>query len=156
MTQYFCCDERRRAVLRSQATLNGLDYLEVLDDPALPFNQRQRTLFVHFVNPPTALAVTAANVRITGGVRVRNVAATSATITVDPRSGSAAPVLVVETDKTGDFSIYTLQLVEDAAHPGLLAAIDPILRSVDFSFKAACDSDFDTAMVEPCGAPAGT
>ena len=31
---YFCCDERRRNAVRAHATLNGIDFLEVVDDPA--------------------------------------------------------------------------------------------------------------------------
>ena len=48
---YACCDERRREAVRAHATLNGIDFLEVLDDPALPPEARQRTLFVHFLKP---------------------------------------------------------------------------------------------------------
>ena len=39
---YFCCDERRRNAVKNHGTLNGIDFLEVLDDPADPYDQRQR------------------------------------------------------------------------------------------------------------------
>ena len=49
MMLYFCCDKKRRdAVIES--TLNGIDFIEVQDDPVLPNEQRQRTLMLHFLN----------------------------------------------------------------------------------------------------------
>ena len=50
---YFCCDDNRRSVLLGNPNLNGIDYLEVLDDPSAPAGQNQRTLFVTFVNDVT-------------------------------------------------------------------------------------------------------
>ena len=47
---YFCCDERRRNAVRAHGTLNGIDFLEVDDEPNQPADQRQRTLRVHFLN----------------------------------------------------------------------------------------------------------
>ena len=32
---YVCCDERRRDAVRAHGTLNGIDFLEVLDDLTL-------------------------------------------------------------------------------------------------------------------------
>ena len=32
---YVCCDERRRDAVRAHRTLNGIDFLEVLDDLTL-------------------------------------------------------------------------------------------------------------------------
>ena len=48
---YSCCDDRRRAVVRDHSTLNGIDYLEVLDLAAPTDAERQRTLFVHMLKP---------------------------------------------------------------------------------------------------------
>jgi hypothetical protein len=145
MTRYICCDERRRNAIAGLAGINGLDFLEVRDDPADPLPDRQRTLFAHFINDPSGLVLGPGNVRIEGGERIRDIRVASAAIAVDARSGSARPVLVVQVEAAGDFSIYTLRLVEDAAQAGRLATIDPILRAVDFSFKVACDSGFDAS-----------
>jgi hypothetical protein len=143
-TVYFSKDDRRRDVIASRADLNGFDFLEVLDAPTQPDDQRQRTLFVHFINDPTGLALTAANVRIEGGERIRNVGVIQAGIAVDPRSGDTVrPVLVVEVDRAGDFSTYTLRLVVDPTAPNALNGLDPVLRDIDFSFKVNCRSDFD-------------
>ena len=58
---YVCCDERRRDAVRAHRTLNGIDFLEVLDD---------LTLVVHFLKPLGGGAVTREQVRIEGGERV--------------------------------------------------------------------------------------
>ena len=87
---YFCCDDdRRRNAVKAHPTLNGIDFLEVVDDHDDPFEERQRTLLVHFIEKDTAegrenlanvLAnLKAENVRIEGGERTRNIAVTSIT-----------------------------------------------------------------------------
>ncbi len=142
-TPYFCCDDRRRAEIAGRSDLNGIDFLEVLDEPSQPDAERQRTLFVHFINDPGGLALEAANVTIEGGDRIRDLTVRSAAIAVDPRAGTATPVLVVEVAVAGDFSPYVLRFVADPAHPDRLDRIDPVLREVSFSFKVACPTDFD-------------
>jgi len=144
-TVYFSRDDRRRDVIAGRPDLNGIDFLEVHDSPALPPPERQRTLFVHFINDPTGLVLGPANVRIKGGERIRGVRVTAASVVIDARSGMTRPVLVVAVDQRGDFSTYTLELVEDPGAPDAVAAIDPLLRAVDFSFKVNCPSDFDCA-----------
>ena len=73
---YFCCDERApRTPSRRIATLNGIDFLEVVDDPSRSDRRcGSALLFVHFVKPlaPDAIA-RAQNVRIDGGERIRNI-----------------------------------------------------------------------------------
>lgn len=148
---YFCCeDERRRNAVREHPTLNGIDFLEVSDDLDDPFEVRQRTLFVHFIKDLAPNSLTAANVRIEGGERIRNIAAIKATIGVPISPPSNLPahqanVLTVEVSGPGDFSIYTLRLVPDAeaASPTASFDFDPLLSAVKFSFKVACPSDFD-------------
>ena len=94
---------------RPSPGLNGIDFLEVLDSPALPQEQRQRTLFVHFLKADGVAALKPENIRFEGGERIRDVAAT--TLAVD----AADPlVLVVTVNQPGDFSIYTLRLVQVA------------------------------------------
>ena len=44
---YFCKHENRRADVLEHDTLNGIDYLEVLDKEAPPGSPRQQTLLVH-------------------------------------------------------------------------------------------------------------
>jgi hypothetical protein len=52
-------------------------------------------------------------------------------------------VLNVELDKYGDFSIYTLRLVQNTKNSSPPDGIDPLFSVVDFSFKVDCPTDFD-------------
>jgi hypothetical protein len=143
---YFCCDERRRNAVAAHTTLNGIEFLEVSDDPSDPVEQRQRTLFVHLLKDLVPGALTAQNVRVEGGERVRGISVTSLT----EAPGGDAHVIAVETDERGDFSTYTLRLV-DAVDAGLPPeGFDPVLSAVDFSFKVACPSDFDCEEERAC------
>ena len=67
---YFCCDERRREAVQRHGTLNGIDFLEVQDDPSLPNALRQRALFVHFIKDKNLAGLTKDNFRIEGGERI--------------------------------------------------------------------------------------
>ncbi len=165
-TQYFCKSERRRREVRARDDLglNGIDYLEVLDQQAIPLaSPRQRTLLVRCIRP-LAPPISAENVEIHGGVRVTSVGVVWVRVASQldsPPSGevSAAEqafltglpdpdhVLVVRTDSEGDHSTYRLCLVEDDAP---LAGFDPPLTEVDFSFKVECPSEFDCAQPQEC------
>lgn len=131
---YTCCDERRRNDLRGTA-LNGIDYLEVLDHDAPTEAERQRTLFVHFINA-LAAPLGAENIRIEGGERIRNIAVIGVTQT-------APDVIDVEVDRPGDFSIYTLLVITGALNDAPPPGFDPMLSAVEFSFKVECPTDFD-------------
>ena len=145
---FACRDERRRRnEIAERTDVNGIEFLEVFDGPTVPLEERQRTLFVHFVHDPAGLGIVRENVRIEGGERLRNLRVLEAAVAVDPRSGSTDPVLAVEVDRPGDFSIYTLVLepTEDSPLPGL----DEVLQSVDFSFKVHCQTKFDPLHPRP-------
>ncbi|MFO1434155.1 MAG: putative baseplate assembly protein [Candidatus Competibacteraceae bacterium] len=134
---YFCLDQRRRAAVLNHATLNGIDFLEVVGD--------QRTLQVHFLKVLTGVTLRKDNLRIEGGVRIRDVAVSS-----DPVIKPGSQVLEVAVNKAGDFSLYILRIVQgpdsDAPPPGL----DPKLAAIEFSFKAALPSDFDCQAERIC------
>src|SRR5262245_53135998 len=157
--RYFCCDERRRAAVSVHPTLNGIDFLDVSDNPADPIDLRQRTLFVHLLKPVAPGALTPQNVRIEGGERIRNIVATRVTIggflspptspltsplSVDPR------VVVVEASASGDFSTYTLRLVQDLAHDTPPQDFDEPLSAIDFLFKVNCPTPFDCQPQHVC------
>lgn len=165
---YLCSDERRATVIREYTDLNGLAFLEVLDGETLPVEERQRTLYVHFIKDPSGLELNEKNVRISGGVRFDDIQVTAVRIAPDPRgAGSGASsgtdaggdagnadddvehVLIVEVNQPGDFSTYTLSLVEPEGAPPL-DRIDPILRAIDFSFKVNCPTEFDCKPVRVC------
>ena len=48
-TQYSCQNERRRQAILDHATLNGIDFLEVLDQDAPSGSPLQQTLLIRFL-----------------------------------------------------------------------------------------------------------
>jgi hypothetical protein len=154
---YFCCDDdRRRNAVAADAALNGIDFLEVVDDPSAPFETRQRTLFVHFLKPLAPGQLTETNIRIDGGERIQGIAvaaltgwALSSPPALSPWGGDPR-VIAVHVSKAGDFSIYRLRLVKGPNDVNPPDGFDKVLSSVRFSFKVACPSDFDCATERVC------
>ena len=126
---YHCCDPRRRELVLAHPTLNGIDFVEVLDREAPPATPRQRTLLLRFLKDAPMLAVD--QIAITGGERITGVGiewvtrADAPDLTViDPIEAGLpgfltalpepARVLAIRTDSAGD----TLRL---AAGPGALS-----------------------------------
>jgi hypothetical protein len=157
---YFCCDERRRALVRDSGLVdgekyNGIDFLEI-DTEAPTQSERQHKLRVHFLKPLDAGDIVEKNLLIEGGERIRGIEVKSADVDTSDHK-----ILVVEVGNSptaagatnagvGDFSIYTLRLVKDAQQAGGTAGggqppkgFDPVLSAVRFSFKIECPSDFD-------------
>ena len=166
--QYYCENERRREAVREHATLNGIDYLEVLDQDAPPDSPRQQTLLVHCLKP-IATSLGSGNVSIEGGVRVTAIEAqwvfqasafsqdqvdvgliNSDELTFFTSLSDPDSVLVIRTDVTGDLSSYKLSLVQSPTNSDPPADFDPILSTVEFSFKADCPSEFDCKVDTEC------
>jgi hypothetical protein len=174
---YNCCNENRKAAVLGNPTLNGINYLEVIDREAIGHDSpRQQTLLVHCLNPlPLPSSLAPGNILITGGESITGITAQW----VAPASAPpAAPVtnaweqsyfaslpdkdnvLIVRTSAAGDFSPYVLRLVNNAAQASedsfdvteVLSGFDPILSEVEFSFKVECPNDFDCAP-PPCDCP---
>jgi hypothetical protein len=170
---YACCDERRKAAVLGNPTLNGIDYLEVIDHEALALggSPRQQTLLVHCLKK-APVGLTPSNVLIEGGESVTGITAAwiapavpapanATNVEADYFASLASPanILVIRTSAAGDFSPYTLRLVNDAAVASenafpvteVLDGFDPQLAAVTFSFKVECGPDFDCKPVEaPC------
>lgn len=166
MTRYTCCDELRRNAVDAHATLNGIDYLEVLDRDAPLNSPRQRTLLLHLLKVPSAV-LTFDNLRIVGGERVRNIRiewigmANSALAKATPTEKTylsslpnADRLLVVRTDNHGDYSTYRLVLQRATGDPRPPLHFDPRLAAIDFSFKVECPTDFDCKSERYCDDPA--
>src|SRR5216684_1782736 len=137
-TQYACKNLLRRGLVLQTGVLNGIDFLEVLDDEAIPLDSpRQQTLVVHFLQPNPVLSV--GNFIIDGGVRVTPVncvwALPAATLTVPPATSAeqtyfaaladASKVIVIRTSAAGDFSTYTLRLITSVDDPTPPPGFDP-------------------------------
>lgn len=159
---YTCCDENRRALVEAHPTLNGIDWLEVLDRDAPPGLPRQQTLLIRLLKPVPA-GLTPLNIRIDGGERIRRIGilwaasadapppeATPAEAAFFAALDGADHILVVRTDASGDFSTYRLNLVQDLADDAPLPDFDPRLSAIDFSFKVECPSDFDCKPDDGC------
>jgi hypothetical protein len=161
--RYACCDERRLRAVKEAGVLNGIEYVEVSDSEAPSPALRQRTLFIRLLQPAPGL--TDQNVEIGGGERIRTVGvewvapATSLPAGEDSALVAGledpATVMLVRTDSRGDFSRYTLRLVAGGGSKQPPAGFDPLLASVEFSFKVECPSDFDCAPICECGPVAG-
>ncbi len=145
-TNLTCRDEQRKADVRSREG-NGIDYIEVSDD--------QRTLTVYFLRRAPDNIVSA-NVRIDGGVRIQQIQATSIRLCVldDPEKDDC---MQVDVDRSGDYSTYTLRLVEldKQGQPTdvPLSGFDPKYAQIDFSFKVGCPSDVDCKTTASCPPP---
>jgi hypothetical protein len=136
-----CADETRRQRAR-QVGLNGLDYVEVSAD--------QRTLTLYFLQKAPA-NLDSRNFVIQGGRRVRNIAVTGVKVNPSGRKDRDDSVDLTVSEP-GDFSIYTLRVVEPPreGHPlRPLGGFDPRYAALEFSFKAGCPSDLDCAPT-PC------
>ena len=163
-THEICIGEERRESVRA-ASLNGLDYVEVTGDD-------QRTIAVYFLGKaPPAIEVeghprppiTKRNVRIEGGRRIWNVRVVDVSIhrNEHPREDDWMEITV---DKAGDFSPYTLRLVEtdDRGHPIIdrdkfgreqfrpFHGFDPRYAKLEFSFKPGCPADLDCKVEQIC------
>lgn len=156
--RFHCCDLRRLDVLRVSGSANAIDFLEVLDKEAPPGAPRQQTLFVQLLRP--GFALTADNLRITGGERIPTVGivwcAPANALPPQAEPGLVATVddlartLVVRTDSAGDYSTYTLSIVANSGTNDPPAGFDPKLSSIEFSFKVECPADFDCAASPLC------
>ena len=173
MTDVFtCANDGRLQELRGQAvngpaTVNGIDYLVVVDGGTTPQRLRQRILLVRLVLPAPAgvfdTDIGAAHaVTVTGGVRVvdppvrwvrrlstLDPATIDADLTIPERTyldeivaaaTGADHWLVVMVEGYGDHAIYRFALRDGGAPP---AGFDPQLSDVGFTFKAECPSPFD-------------
>ncbi|MEN6428252.1 MAG: putative baseplate assembly protein [Phycisphaerales bacterium] len=149
-TVYCCKDPARREEVEQRKTLNGIDHLEVVDSDEPDLQEKQHVLRVSFINPPNAglkgrfFAEKERNapfVKISGGVRITHIVTEWATW-VDNH-------LVVRVRPRGDFSTYTLHIVEPGTDQPL-HELDPQLASVPFSFKVECPSQFDCQAKEVC------
>jgi hypothetical protein len=140
-----CGEEIRSDDISAKPTLHGIDWLEVLTEPA---SDNQLVLGVHFIRkraPATAADLIAfiddlvahpELVVIEGGERVRNPRLAPGGLS---RVGDELRVRVRE---RGDFSTYVLRILDQR--------VDTAANEVAFSFKAGCPSRFDCRPLQEC------
>lgn len=141
-----CRIERRREQVR-EAPLLGIDFVEV--------GAQQTMLEVFFLGRSPA-KLEAANVVITGGSSV-SVTGLRVYRQTDP---TLDDWMEVDVDRPGDFSLYTLALVQTDENgrptPQPMGGFDPLYASAQFSFKASCPSDQDCYAPPICPPPQRT
>jgi hypothetical protein len=157
-----CDDKLRRNAVAAHATLNAIDSIEVLDLDRPPGSPRQQTLLVRCLKSVAALSVD--NVQIVGRERslpvnvvwIGRADAITATGTSAAERAwygalpSPSRLLVVRTDTSGDFSRYTLRLIDPGLPDAPAPTFDPRLSHIHFSFKIECPTDLDClARCEP-------
>jgi hypothetical protein len=178
---YSCCDDNRRAAVLNNPVLNAIDYLELLDDPNLFGTPAQLTLLLTCLKP-MLIELTPDNILIAGGESITGITALWAgpagpTVAQQPPEinaespqlasylaglPSSANIVVIRVSATGDFSPYTLSLVNSIAGATLdsfavteaLDGFDPQLAQITFSFKIDCPPYFDCAPPSPDCPPA--
>jgi hypothetical protein len=142
-TDQQCLTDTRRTKVRQERRM-GVDGVEV-DDTGRVLN------VLMLGKAPADLGV--ANVRIDGGRRVTGIRVLDVQIerADDPEVDDE---IVVEVDRAGDGSAYTLSIVQTDpyGHPGTAPypGFDPRYNSADFSFRQSCPTDFDCAEDEAC------
>ena len=143
--RFICGHEQRRAKISVHEQLKGIDFVEVSKD--------EHTLSLHFVptdpstglaKPPVPANISPSNIKITGGVRIRDIRVQGVLPGIDE---NIIDVQVADplnlSSSVGDFSTYTLSLVG-------LDDLDPLLSTVEFSFKVGCSSNFDCKTEKAC------
>jgi hypothetical protein len=167
---YQCCDEKRKAAVLGNPVLNGIDYLEVLGFDAQPLGLEPQTILLVRCLKTAPNGIEPNNIIIAGGESITDIAATfitpgatpggsplwSALMTAAQESyfnslAGANEILVIGVSTAGDFSPYTLRLVNSAAQAQedpfemteVLTGFDPQLAEVEFYFKVECPPFFD-------------
>lgn len=138
-----CCeqDDRRDAVRRRRGW-NGLDYVEV--------GANETTLRAYFLGKlPAELAEPAPDLArylaLDGGVRITGIAIVAVEPVADP-DPDQDDHLLIRLDRQGDFSAYTLRLVN-------VADVDPRYAAADFRFRIDCPTGLDCAPAPTCPSP---
>jgi hypothetical protein len=160
-TQYRCKNLLRLKEVTTKTSLQGIDYLEVGPD--------QKTLKVYLIRDKykengeekdrLVPDLKKDNIAILGGVRVRGgtiLPGSDGELVVMPGKLQVESVsvmdyvLTVVVNQPGDFSTYTLRLVQSSTNLQPPDKFDVQLCEVDFCFKIDCPSNFDCAPDQEC------
>jgi hypothetical protein len=163
--QLKCGTQSRRLAVKNSASINGVDYLEVI--PASKVDDIPLLIVRCF---KSFSAINKDNILIEGGVRTKNVTASWAQnadeidtqllrdderiIVEEIRSQpDSRNYLIIRPSSDGDFSSYTLRLVRGLGNNNRdrpPVDFDVILSKIDFTFKVSCPSDFDCKQENTC------
>jgi hypothetical protein len=149
-TTELCEVDLRRQMVRDKTDakgrpiLNGIDYVEV--------SEVQRSLRVYFLGKAPR-PISEKNFVITGGQRITDIRVTDIDV-CRVSNKDLDDCLTVSVNKPGDFSDYTLRIVEldNRGYPTNrpLRGFDRRFAHIVFSFKAGCPSDLDCLPQSAC------
>lgn len=145
--EYACCDEHRRSLLcRDDVDVNGIDCIEVQDNPAQLKDKSRTILLVSFFKPLKGTKLSSSDeasacrhLKIYGGERIRDITVKS--LKIFPEDERLAKL---ELSCQGDLSLYTLAVVrgpddrKNSEAP--LEGFDPVFYRMDFRFRPECTS----------------
>ncbi len=144
--------EKRREALQGHSSLNGIDFLEVVDGPGVPMASRQRFLVLYLINGRRGSVLDAEFTKESIRIEAERgtIPVTGLTLGIDDSIKDLWQVpphlepntLTVKVAHPGDFSDHTLRVVDRlTGEPP--EDFDPILSEIRFSFKVDCPSDAD-------------
>jgi hypothetical protein len=151
-SQLRCVSHERALLVKKNSDLNGIDYIEVVA-PQTPTDLPLLLVFCFKkILKGEISVINAENIRIEGGVRIKNIGVKWAKPypAVYKDYKDVNNVLVVCPTTNGDFSSYTLRLVDSQVPTSPISGFDPYFSSDTFSFKIDCPSDFDCAPQHTC------
>jgi hypothetical protein len=128
---YFCSQKNRRALVLQSATLNGIDYLEVVGAAGCGTQ-----LALTFLKDARALVLSAGNIVISGDAPLQ-------VTSITPASDADPLLITIQLDRTGDFGPYLFSIVAASGVTDPPDGLDPQLSSLSFSFKAGCPTPAD-------------
>lgn len=147
MSELICNKDTRREDVRRETRLYGLDYLEIGDDPT--------RLTIYLLG--SAPNLKPENIRIEGGSRITGIQVQAVSITRTDLPGFD-DFMSIQLDRQGDFSTYTLRVVDHDEHGRIIPRkdFDPRYSSIDFSFRMDCANKHDCAPRSACAEPPAT
>ncbi|MDR0492263.1 MAG: putative baseplate assembly protein [Nitrososphaerota archaeon] len=157
--------DRRKQIANSK--LNGIDYIEVITIDSNPCSTARLYLIVYLFKKLNSVSLDKYNIKIEGGTKIKNIHAewTIPYINAPPEihdalndyiddaykqdNESTEKVLIVYPSSNGDFSTYTLRIVNSLNPDYPPEGFDLMLSNIDFSFKIDCPSKFDCKPISP-------
>ena len=126
---------RRQLLLAADASLNGIDYVQVAPG--------QTRLYVHFLNK-VRLQLRDPKATITGGDAVTSIAINPIDEATDwSADNEGRPILALTVAAPGDFPAYRLTLFSEQPEAGGQGSLDPLFDSALFSFNANSPTTLD-------------
>lgn len=130
----YCCTNNRRRLIETTTNLNGIDYIEVLHADLI--EEKQKTLQITFLKPlENPIVVNQIFLTVEGQL--------SGIVIEEIIDGPSINTITLKLSDRGDFSVYTLHLMESWEEQEFLPGFDTKLSSIEFSFKVACFTDVD-------------